>query len=165
MVIALAAIAFTISLVLALHQLGIVGPVWDPLFGNGTERVIDSWFSKRLQRQIGLPDAALGALAYLIEIILAAAGSDQRWRTRPWLVALFGMSAAALGVGSITLVVVQAKILHAWCFLCLVTAAISLAIAWMSDREVSATLHYLRGVWRDTHDRVAVRKALFGIAE
>ena len=139
-----------------------MGTVWDPVFGRGTERVIDSYFSKKLQKDIGVPDGALGALAYLAEIVFAALGSDRRWKTRPWLVALFGMNAAALGVGSVALVFVQARFVHAWCFLCLVSAAISLVIAFMADREVSATLRYLQEVRRDSKDRGAVRKAFFG---
>ena len=154
--------AFTISTVLALHQLGRIGMVWDPIFGTGTERVIDSYFSKTLQKDLGLPDAAFGALAYLTEIVFAAVGSDRRWRTKPWLVALFGMNAAALGVAATGLVFIQARFIHSWCFLCLVSAAISLAIAFMADREVSASLRYLRDVRRDSKDRGAVRKAFFG---
>jgi vitamin K epoxide reductase family protein len=76
---------FGIAVYLALFQLGFLASVWDPIFGEGANRVLHS----PLTRKLAVPDAALGALGYLLEAVLIAAGSNKRWRDQPWIVTLW----------------------------------------------------------------------------
>jgi uncharacterized membrane protein len=139
---ALATCGFAVASYLALVQLGVVARPWDPLFGSASSaRVLRSAFSRALP----FPDAAVGAVGYALEALLALRGGDDRWRSAPWLVAAYGAVAAALGVGSIGLVLVQALVVGSWCALCLVSAAISIGIAAVAQREVRAAIGVLRG--------------------
>lgn len=148
----LAAVAFFISTYMALYQWRLIGGVWDPLFGSAaTEGVLDSDVSHRMQQWFGIPDAALGAVAYLGDAVFGLAGSTRRWRSRPWLVVLFGIDVIPLGGVSAVLVLVQATVLGQWCFLCLVTAVISLILVYWAYDEVWSSLSFMRRVWQRTH--------------
>ncbi|MGH7875641.1 MAG: hypothetical protein ACREQO_25900 [Candidatus Binatia bacterium] len=57
-------VGFGIALYLFLYQLGLFLNVWEPFFGNGSRKVLQS----HLTRVLPVPDAALGALGYLIEV-------------------------------------------------------------------------------------------------
>ena len=76
---------------LALYQWKLIDSAWDPVFGKQTRNVLDSKVAARMDSWIGVPDAALGALAYLGDAIFGLAGSTRRWQYRPWLVILFGI--------------------------------------------------------------------------
>lgn len=150
---ALAMVGFFISAYMALYQWRLIDSAWDPFFGAQTARVLDSDVSHRMQRWFGVPDAALGAIAYLGDAVFGLAGSTRRWQYRPWLVVLFGIDVIPLGGVSAVLVLIQATVLGQWCFLCLVTAAISLVLVYWAYDEVWSSLAYLRRVWRRTHSR------------
>ena len=144
----LATVAFFISTYMALYQWRLVGTVWDPVFGNeATRGVLDSDVSHRMMGWFGMPDAALGAVAYLGDAVFGLAGSTQRWRYRPWLVVLFGIDVIPLGGVSAVLVLVQTLVLGQWCFLCLVTAVISLVLVYWAYDEVWSSVVFLRRVW------------------
>jgi uncharacterized membrane protein len=146
----LAGVAFLIASYMALYQWRLVESVWDPIFGEQTRHVLDSEVSENMRRWFRIPDAALGALAYLGDLIFGLAGSTRRWQYRPWLVLLFGLDVIPLGLVSVILVVMQGTVVGAWCFLCLVTAVISLLLVALAYDEVWSTLLYLRRVWRRT---------------
>lgn len=148
----LAVAATGISLHLGFFQWGFIDSVWDPVFGEGSATVLTSDESEHMYRVIGLPDAVFGAWAYLTEAVLSLAGSTRRWQFRPWMVLLFGLDVIPLGIVSSILVVVQGVVIGSWCFLCLVTAAISLGLVFLVYDEVWATLKFLRRVWDDGHD-------------
>jgi uncharacterized membrane protein len=141
---ALAALGCAIAVHLALYQLRVTRTVWDPIFGDASRRVLDSAVSHAFQRRLGIPDAALGALAYLAEFVLAGLGSAQRWRVRPCLVLVFGANVAALAIAAVGLLAVQAFVVHAWCALCIASAGISLALAALAFAEVRAAVGALR---------------------
>jgi uncharacterized membrane protein len=101
-----------------------------------------------MQRWFGIPDAALGAVAYLGDAVFGLAGSTARWKDRPWLVVLFGIDVIPLGGVSAILVLVQTTVLAEWCFLCLVTAVISLILVYWAYDEVWSSLLFLRRVWQ-----------------
>ena len=145
-IVILAFIAFGISSYMAAYQWRLVDSVWDPIFGNQTAQVLDSDVSERMKRWFGIPDAALGAVAYLGDALFGLAGSTRRWQYRPWLVVLFGLDVIPLGLVSAVLVLVQTFILGTYCFLCLVTAAISLLLVWFAYDEVWSSLAYLRRI-------------------
>jgi hypothetical protein len=105
---AIAMVGVLISLYLAAYQWRWVNPVWDPFFGEQSSRVLDSGVSHWMMSWFGIPDAALGALAYLGDVLFGLAGSTRRWQCRPWLVVLFGIDVIPLGLVSAILVLMQA---------------------------------------------------------
>ncbi|MGI5240807.1 vitamin K epoxide reductase family protein [Dactylosporangium sp. CA-139066] len=135
----LALAGFLVSMQLAFFQYGLTDTVWDPWFGDGSVKVLDSAFS----RSLPVRDAALGAVAYLIELVLEVTGGLSRWR-RPWHVLLLGLVSAAMAVTAIGLVAMQIFVLHAFCTLCLVSAALSLTIPLFVAEEVVVAWGQLR---------------------
>ncbi len=148
-----ASIACLLAIYMGLYQLRLIGGVWDPVFGPQTANVLDSEVSQTMSRWFRVPDAILGALAYLGDVVLALAGSTRRWQYRPWLVVLFGLDVIPLGIVSAVLVLLQGAVVGSWCFLCLVTAAISLVLVLLAYDEVWSCLKYLHRIWR-TRDNV-----------
>jgi nucleoside-diphosphate-sugar epimerase len=158
----LAGVAFVISTYLALYQWRLIGSVWDPVFGGQSAEVLDSDASESMRGWMRIPDAALGSIAYLGDAIFGLAGSTRRWQYRPWMVILFGIDVIPLGIVSAILVATQGLVVGAWCFLCLVTAVISLILILFAYDEVWTTLLYLRRVWRRTRDWGALWKVFWG---
>jgi uncharacterized membrane protein len=126
---ALAAVAMCVAAYLGLYQLRMIVSVWDPLFGRGSELVLDSKVSEAIRRFTIVPDSLLGATAYASELFFALLGSSERYRDRRWVALLFGLNTAALAVAALALIGLQAFVIHAGCFFCLVSATISLTIA------------------------------------
>jgi uncharacterized membrane protein len=140
-VIVLALIGCGLATYLTLYQWHVTSGVWDPIFGSASsERVLTSAISRRLP----VPDATLGAFAYVVEAILTAAGDEHRWYSHPWLVVVFGLALLGLAVTSLVLVLIQVFVVHALCTLCLCSAAISFVNAWLGRDEVFATLRLVR---------------------
>lgn len=155
--------AFFIAVYMGLFQWGLIDSVWDPVFGVQTQQVLQSDVSHQMTRWIRLPDAILGAIAYLGDIIFALAGSTRRWQSRPWLVVIFGIDVIPLGIVSAVLVVLQGAVVGSWCFPCLVTAAISLILVVLAYDEVWSSLLYLHRVWKRTGSKRTVWLALIGV--
>src|SRR5918993_5735340 len=160
----LAAVAFLIASYMALYQWRLVGDVWDPIFGEQSRLVLDSDVSERMRRWFRVPDAAFGAFAYLGDLVFGLAGSTRRWQYRPWMVVLFGLDVIPLGVVSAVLVFMQGAVVGAWCFLCLVTAVISLVLVALAYDEVWSSLLYLKRVWRKTRSARVVWDVFWGRA-
>ena len=146
----LAFVAATISAHMALYQWELIGSAWDPVFGNSSNQVLRSDTALWMYSVLGIHDAALGSLAYLGDAILGFAGSTRRWQYRPWLVILFGIDVIPLGIVSVVLVLCQAFVVGHWCFLCLVTAVISMILVYWAWDEVRASIEYLIYVKRQT---------------
>lgn len=141
-----------IAVYLTLYQVNVLHSVWEPFFGIGSKRVLKE---SLIARAMPIPDASLGAFAYLLEALCEVIGGEDRWRSRPWIVLLLGLIACGLGISAIILVICQAVLVGTFCTLCLTSAACSLLAAWAAAGEVLATLQYLRGesakghsVWR-----------------
>lgn len=146
-IIALALIGLYVSRYLAAYQLGHVPNVWEPFFvgstvnpKNGTEEIITSSVSKAWP----VSDAAVGGYTYLLEILTGMVGSRTRWRTMPWLVLLFGLMIAPLGITSILFIVIQPIVIGTWSTLALIAAAAVLIQIPYSLDELIATLQFLR---------------------
>jgi len=107
------------------------------------ERTSPPFISLRI---LPIPDAALGALAYLVDAVTGAIGGTARWRTMPWMVVLFGLAVGPLGIVSVLLVISQPIVIEAWCTLCLVSAGISLIMIGPAMDEVLASLQHLKRV-------------------
>ncbi|MCO8122655.1 vitamin K epoxide reductase [Stieleria sp. TO1_6] len=159
----LAFVAAAISAHLSLFQWGFIESAWDPVFGDSSNKVLKSKTAESMFNLLGIHDASLGVLAYLGDAVLGLAGSTRRWQYRPWLVVLFGIDVIPLGIISVILVLCQAFVVGQWCFLCLVTAAISLILVYWAWDEVRVSLAYLRIVWKEHHDRRLLWDAFWGI--
>jgi hypothetical protein len=158
----LAGVAFIIATYMALYQWRLIDTVWDPIFGDQTKQVLDSEVSEQMRRWVGIPDAALGAIAYLGDALFGLAGSTRRWQYRPWLVILFGIDVIPLGIVSAVLVVMQGTVVGSWCFLCLVSAVISVILVIFAYDEVWTTILYLIRVWKRTHSPRLLWKTFWG---
>lgn len=147
-IIALAILGLYVSRYLAAYQLGYIPGVWDPFFAasspldprNGTEDIITSWVSKAWP----VSDAAVGGYTYLLEILTGLVGSRMRWRTMPWLVILFGLMIAPLGITSIFFIIIQPVVIGTWSIIALIGAAAVLIQIPYSLDELIATLQFLR---------------------
>lgn len=153
----IALVGFLIALYLGLYQLGIYETVWEPFFGDGSRKVLNSSISKLLP----VPDGLLGAFGYLADAVTGAIGSESRWKTKPWIVILFAIAVGPLGLVSILLVISQPVVLDAWCTLCLSSALISVIMISPALDELLASLQYLQRIKRK---KESVWKAFWGIA-
>jgi len=144
-IIAMALVGFFLSRYLAAYQLGHVPYPWDPFFGDGTRRVLESEVSKAWP----IPDAGLGAVSYMLEALSGFMGVTNRWRAMPWMVLMFGVLVVPLGIVSIVLVILQPVAVGAWCALCLVTAVAMLFMISPAVDEVVATGQFLIGARRE----------------
>ena len=146
-IIILALVGLYVSRYLAAYQLGHIPDVWDPFFSgspsdpqNGTEEIITSPVSTAWP----VSDAALGGYTYLLEILTGMVGSRCRWRTMPWLVILFGLMIAPLGVVSITFIIIQPIVIGTWSIIALIGAAAILVQIPYSLDEMIATFQFMR---------------------
>ena len=137
--IVLAWVGFFFSRYLTAYQLGYIDSVWDPFFGTGTMRVLDSEVSLAWP----ISDAGLGTVSYLLEAQMGYMGGTKRWRTMPWMVAFFGILVVPLGVTSITLIILQPVAVGTWCTACLATAGAMLIMIPLTLDEVIAMGQFL----------------------
>jgi hypothetical protein len=142
--IALAFAGLLVSRYLAAFQLGYTQGIWEPFFGEGTRRVLNSSMSHSLP----LSDAGLGAFAYTFEFLMGWMGGRARWRTMPWMVTFFGILVIPLGFVHVFLVISQPVTVGAWCTLCLLAAAIMLPMIPLQVDEVIAMAQNLAAAKR-----------------
>lgn len=136
----LAVVGFLIALYLGLYQLHVFQNVWEPFFGNGTNAVAKSSFS----RSLPIPDGLIGAFGYVCDIILVSIGDNNRWETKPRAVILYAILIAVMGLVSILLIILQPLVLHTWCTLCLVSAALSLSMVIPAMQELMAAWQLIK---------------------
>ena len=144
-----ASLGCIIATYMGLYQWGLIDSVWDPVFGDQSEKVLRSETSLAMERWVLLPDAILGAIAYLGDAIYGLAGSTRRWQLRPWMTLLFGLDVIPLGAVSAVLVFMQGAVVGYWCFLCIVTAIISAFLDYNAYDQVCACIRYLYFVRRN----------------
>ena len=143
-IVVLGFVGFVIARQLTAYQLGHVEGVWEPFFTgegsrNGTETIITSDVSKAWP----VADGGLGALTYVLEVLMGVMGDRRRWRTMPWMVAAFGVVVVPLGVVSIYFIIIQPIMIGTWCTLCLIAAAAMLAMIPYSLDELVAMGQFL----------------------
>ena len=150
----LALLGLCVSAYLTLFQIEVFPAVWDPFF-----------HSEEVLTFLGVPDAALGVLAYATEIVLLSIGGRERWRTMPWTVVALGVVILSGALVSVLLILMQAFLVGAWCTLCLGSAAISFCIFALGYDEPLAGLRYLSRVresggsaWRALWGKAGVRE-------
>jgi hypothetical protein len=108
---------------LAAYQVGAVDGVWDPLFGDASERVLRS----NVASMLPVPDALLGMLAYCADLaltVLVAVGVGRRWARLALVLATGAGTLASVG-----LLLAQILLVHALCTLCVLSAALTWALA------------------------------------
>jgi uncharacterized membrane protein len=155
-IVGLASIGFGIAFYLALYQWRVIASVWDPFFGTGSETILNSGISRILP----IPDAALGALGYLVDAVTGIVGGTKRWRTMPWIVIVFGLAVGPLGAVSILLVILQPVMFDAWCTLCLTSAVISVLMIGPAMDEMLASLQFVKKEW---HEGRSLWRAFLGM--
>lgn len=145
-IIVLALFGFLIARHLTAYQLEHTPGIWDPFFSgtrgeglNGSEDITTSSVS----RAWPIPDAGVGAVTYMLEILTGMMGSNRRWRTMPWLVTLFGLMIVPLGAVSIFFIIIQPILIGTWCSLCLIGAAAMLLQIPYSLDELLASGQFL----------------------
>ena len=143
-IIAMGVVGLLISRHLAAYQLGHIDTAWEPFFAgtrglNGTEDIITSAESKAWP----IADGGLGAVTYMFEILMGVMGDRRRWRTMPWMVAMFGFVVVPLGVVSIYFIIIQPIMIGTWCTLCLIAALAMLVMIPYSLDELVAMGQYL----------------------
>ena len=144
-IIALALLGFVLSRQMAAFQLQHIASLTDPFFGLGTQRVLTSDVS----RAFPIPDAGLGAVAYMVEFLMGFMGDKRRWRTMPWMVTFFGILVVPLGVVSITLIILQPLAVGAWCTFCLIAAGAMVVMIALTLDEVVAMGQFLAQAHRE----------------
>jgi uncharacterized membrane protein len=144
-IVVMAVLGGVIATYLAMYQYRVVGTVWEPFFGEGSRRILDSDLSYALP----ISDAALGAIGYLADAVAGIVGGRTRWRDMPWIVVAFGVLVGPLGAISVALVIAQPVMYDSWCTLCLVSAGISIVMIGPAMDEVLASLQHLRRVKND----------------
>ena len=123
--------------------------VWDPFFNSST--VLDLTHP--------VPDALAGVLAYAAELLLLSLGGRDRWRTLPWTCLALGAVLSAGATVSIALLVIQPAVAGTWCTLCLLSAALSLALFALGIGEAVAAWRYVR---RQVRGGAALGDAFWG---
>lgn len=136
---ALAFIGFLLARYMTSYQLGFIDTAWEPFFAgsgglNGTETIITSDVSKAWP----VADSGLGAVVYMLEIVMTFMGGKDRWRTMPWMVLALALLILPLGVVSIYFIIIQPIVIGAWCTPCLIAGlAMVLMIPYSLDEFVA----------------------------
>ncbi|MCZ4263053.1 vitamin K epoxide reductase family protein, partial [Limimaricola sp. G21655-S1] len=151
-IIALGVVGFLLSRILSAYQLGHVDGIWEPFFSspsalNGSEYIVTSDVSKAWP----VADGGLGAMSYMFEILMGVMGSRKRWRTMPWMVALFGIVVGPLGIVSIYFIIIQPITIGTYCTICLLAAAAMLIMIPFSLDEVVAMIQFM--IWNTRRGR------------
>ena len=157
-IVGVAIVGFLIALYLGLYQLDVFETVWEPFFGDGSRKILNSSVSEVLP----IPDGLLGAIGYLADAVTGAVGGTKRWKTMPWIVIVFGLAIGPLGLISLMLVVLQPVLFDAWCTLCLTSAAISIIMIGPAIDEMLASLQLMQ---RAKRERLSMWKVFWGKKE
>jgi hypothetical protein len=150
-------LGFGIAAYLTLYQVDLLAQVWEPFFGDGSRWILKE---SAIARWCPVPDASLGAFAYLLDVLLTCIGPQDRWRTAPWTVLAVGVVSGALAVGGVVLTACQAFIFHHFCTLCLASAVCSLLAAAFAIEEVRAAGQFVRA---EQQRGASWRQALRGV--
>ena len=146
-IVVIAMVGFIIAMYLGFYQLRIIDTVWEPFFGDGSKKILNS----KVSHFLPIPDAILGAFGYLLDAVTGIVGGVKRWRTMPWIVIIFGVAIGPLGLVSLLLVVLQPVMLSAWCTLCLISALISIVMIGPAIDEMLASLQFMQRAKRAGH--------------
>jgi uncharacterized membrane protein len=122
----LAFIGCAVSTYLTLYQWHVTGGVWDPLFGTASSETV---LTSSLSRALPVPDATLGAYAYLVVVVLSVSAAVLAGHVARRLELALDVMVLLMAATGVVLVLVQLLVVHALCSLCLGSAAVSWIIA------------------------------------
>jgi uncharacterized membrane protein len=127
-VVGLAAAGIADALYMLAYHGGLVRSLWCPFFGPGCDKVGRSSHAVHF----GVPNAAVGAVGYATMASLALWAGDRTPEERPWQA--FGLGAIAAGAEGVSAFLTweQAKRVRAFCFWCLTSAVLNVAISALS---------------------------------
>ncbi len=124
--------------VVALWQLGVTRKIPEPRSKwfnapkvNGSAEAYSYW---------GIPDAFLGVASYAVSASLAAAGSQQRWRTHPWVPLAMAGKAIVDAAQAGKLTYDSWTKYRAFCLWCLVAAGATFAAVPLAIPEARAAM-------------------------
>ena len=144
-IVVLGFVAMGIALYLAAYHFGWVDSLWDPVFGEGTEEVLDS----DLSHLFPVSDALLGSIGYLIDWVFGLVGGTKRWKTMPWTVIVLGIGIIPFGFTTVALTLSMGSIVGAWCFLCLVNMVFAMVMIPYAWDEIWLALLAMRSMMRN----------------
>ena len=112
------------ALYMLAHSRHLIDSLFCPIFGEGCDVVGRS----KQATHFGVPNSAAGVVAYAAMALLAVWAGDRTPREAPvWPLGLAALSTGAMAA-SAYLVWAQARKVRAWCFWCLTSALINLAV-------------------------------------
>lgn len=117
----LAAVGVADSLYMLAYHVGLIDSLVCPFFGESCNIVGRSPHAKHF----GVPNAAVGALGYAGVATLALWGGDAPPARRPWPPLGVGAITTGAAAASVFLTWEQPAKVHAWCFWCLLSAALN----------------------------------------
>jgi hypothetical protein len=130
----LALLGFFLARYMSAYQLGHIDSAWDPFFGPGTQTIITSDASKAWP----IADGGLGAVVYMLELVMTFMGGKTRWRTMPWMVLALAVLILPLGGVSIYFIIIQPIVIGTWCTVCLIAGlAMVIMIPYSLDEFVA----------------------------
>lgn len=142
---ALSWVGLAISTYLVLYQIDFLPHVWEPFFGNGSRYILKR---SSLARSFPVPDASLGVVNYLADLVIGIPGHEERWRTQPWLPLLLTVAVVPMAVAGAVLAALQVAVYHHLCTLCLTSAALAEVILVASAPEILAAGRHVRAQHR-----------------
>jgi hypothetical protein len=101
-------------------------------------------------------------IAFLAAIVTGLLGSESRWRHRPWLVVLFGLSAGPLCFTGAIWSLIEMESRDTWTYLELARAAAAVLCAGPAVNETLASLQYVR---RQASRGYSPWRSFWGLAE
>lgn len=155
----LAAVGLCAAVCISLYQLGLVPALWDPVFGAHSSYLVTH---SRISRLLPFPDGLLGIPGYLCDLVFGSIGGAERWREKPWAVLAFSLVITGLALVSLLLTIAMGVMVHAYCFVCLVSASCSALIFGLGIGEVLPTLQHLARVRARAGNWHAVWSAVWG---
>lgn len=130
--------------VVALYQAGVLRHLPDPpVRGAASDHVAAS---PRAYWMLHTPDGALGIASYAVTVVLAGAGSADRYRKTPWLSLLFAAKLLGDGLAAAALLREERRSRDGLCSWCLVASAASLLAAPLGIPEARAAMRTIRSV-------------------
>jgi uncharacterized membrane protein len=142
-ILGLAILGMLDALYLLLYQTKKVESLVCPVFGGGCEQVASSPGSY----PAGIPDAIFGVVGYALAALTAAAIPHTTGRVKRFLAAAAVIGTLGAAGLSVFLVYAQPTKTGAWCFWCLMSAAISIT---MAPVAIAGARKIFRG---ERHDR------------
>ncbi len=141
-ILGLSLIASGAMMPISLYQMGVIGHLPEPPLPWLDADAVDG--SSEAYAILATPDAVLGLGSYALTAWLAAAGGEERGRTRPWIPLALAAKVGLDALVGAKLTVDQWTRHRAFCSWCLLAAGASVATVPLAVPEARAALRRLR---------------------